>query len=137
MNKGKSKLTQMISPKRNYSVWRSFTHLARVYDIDFEFNTRGEIGFEREHFMRLLDLYSLVFNSIPVDSGLYVQGFRTEHLQPGTHLLSAFIIFEDRYDIESRFDDSGLKAWFDSDKFTQFVSDLLMWEAYGGPMKIC
>jgi len=137
MARGKGKLTMMLCPGCNYSVWRAFTHMSRVYDINFEFNTKGEIGFEREQFMRLMDLYSLIFNSVKVDSALYVQGFRTDHLQPGTHLLSAFIIFEDRYNISSRFDDGGQIAWFDSKEFTKLISDLLLWESHGGPMRIC
>lgn len=137
MSKGKDKLTMLLAPKRNFSTWRAFVHLSRIYDINFEFNTKGEVGFEREQFMRLMDLYSFVFNSVVIDSSMYIQGFRTKYLQPGTHLLSAFIMFEDRYNIESRFDDGGKMAWFDSDEFTNLISDLLMWESYGGPMKIC
>jgi hypothetical protein len=137
MAKDKDKLTMMLNPDRNYSTWRAFLHLSRVYDINFQFNTKGEVGFEREHFMRLMDLYALVFNSVKVDSPLYIQGFRTQYLEPGTHLLSAFIMFEDRYNISSRFDDGGTLAWFDSGEFTKLISDLLLWESYGGPMKIC
>lgn len=137
MAKDKNKLTAMLNPARNYSTWRAFLHLSRVYDIGFKFNTEGEVGFEREQFMRLMDLYALIFNSIKIDSSLYIQGFRTQYLEPGTHLLSAFIMFEDRYNISSRFDDNGAVAWFDSDKFTNLISDLLLWESYGGPMKIC
>jgi len=137
MAKGNKKLTMMLNPSRNYSTWRAFLHLSCVYNISFQFNTKGEVGFEREQFMRLMDLYSLIFNSIPVDSSLYVKGFRTEYLEPGTHLLSAFIMFEDRYQISSRFDDGGTIAWFDSGEFTNLISDLLLWESQGGPMKIC
>ena len=137
MSKSKREIPMMASTRVNYAAWKAFANLSYVYDIKFEFNTNGEVGFEREQFMRLMDLYSLIFNSIRVDSSLYIHGFRTDHLQPGTHLLSAFIIFEDRYNISSRFDDGGQIAWFDSKEFTKLISDLLLWEAHGGPMKIC
>lgn len=130
-------LSEPLYPKRQYHIWKAFQHLARHFRITFTFNTKGEVGFEREQFMRLMDLYSFLYNSIELDSYRYVCGFRTEYLRPGTHLLSAFILFEDRYKIESRFDDSGKIAWFDSDGFTDLIHDMIHWHGYGGPTILC
>lgn len=124
-------------PSNNRYAWQAFRNLAQVYNINFEFNDKNEIGFEREQFMRLMDLYALLFNSVQIYSDRFVVGFRTDYLRPGTHLLGAFMLFEDRYRIQSRFDDNGKKAWFDNDGFTKLVQDIISWSSSGGPMQIC
>jgi hypothetical protein len=109
------------------ATYNHFKNLLSTVNIDMKQKSGSnfDIGFDREDFMRLMDFYTLVVNGIDADSELYVFAFRTDNLTPGTHLLSTFIVFEERYGLQVKFSDDGKTAYFNSGMFVKFVRELL------------